>query len=109
MATCVTAGAACSVVIVGHKRKHALITAACDAAADRQVLVQCGQESKTKDGVTMISVTKPKAGYCRKKDLRIALYRDQERHIEIIKPPPYDGPLVDRYKVAGNKGATLRT
>ena len=90
-------------------RTHSFITALTPPPPNQQVFVQCGQESKTKAGVTMISVIKPKAGYCKKNDLRIALYRDQERHIEIIKPPPYNGPLVDRYKVAGNKGATLRT
>ena len=74
-----------------------------------QTFVECGQESMTRDKTrTMIAVVKPKVGYIEKNELRIALFKDQTMRIEAIEPPPYEGPLVDKFTVEGKRGVTLR-
>ena len=57
----------------------------------------------------MIAVNKPKAGYVKKSELKIALFKDQQMKIDAIIPPPYTGPTVDKYVVSGNNGVQLRT
>ena len=75
-----------------------------------QTFVDCGQETVPRDkSATVIAVNKPKAGYVKKSELKIALFKDQQMKIDSIVPPPYTGPTVDKYVVSGNNGAQLRT
>ncbi len=75
-----------------------------------QTFVDCGQETVPRDkSATVIAVNKPKAGYVKKSELKIALFKDQQMKIDAIVPPPYTGPTVDKYVVSGNNGAQLRT
>ena len=74
-----------------------------------QTFIECGQESDPRDHSGMvISVQKPKIGYIKKSELKIALFKDQQMKIDPIIPPPYVGPLVDKYTVSSKKGVQLR-
>ena len=43
-----------------------------------------------------------------KTDLKIALFKEQDMKIDMIAPPPFEGPFVDNYRVSGKKGCALR-